>query len=61
MRSAPTDNYESIALLGNNVYDILFMNYLFLSQNVTPYYCDKYFIEDSEKKYFEKYCILFWY
>lgn len=50
MRKEPTDNYENIALLGNNIYDIIFMNYLFLSQNVNSYYCDKYIIDDQEKE-----------
>lgn len=51
MRKDSTDNFERIALLGNNVYDIVFMYYLFLSQNVNAYYCDKYVIR--EQKYEE--------
>ena len=50
MRKEPTDNYINFALLGNNVYDINFMKYLFLSQNVNSYYCDKYQIDDEEKE-----------
>lgn len=41
------DNYIDIALLGNNCYDINFMKHLFLSQNVRPYYCGKYAIEEQ--------------
>ena len=50
MRNEPTDNYLDFALIGNNIYDILFMKYLFLSQNVNSYYCDKYQIIDEEKE-----------
>lgn len=50
MRKEPTDNYVDFALLGNNIYDINFMNYLFVSQNVNPYYCDKYKLYDEEKE-----------
>ena len=50
MRKEPTDNYINFALLGNNIYDINFMKYLFLSQNVNSYYCDKYQIDDEEKE-----------
>lgn len=42
MRKKSTDNYADFALLGNNVYDMIFMKYLFLSQNVNSSYCDKY-------------------
>ena len=28
MRKDPTDNYINFALLGNNIYDMNFMNYL---------------------------------
>lgn len=50
MRKEPTDNYINFALLGNNIYDISFMNYLFSSQNVNSYYCDKYKLCDREKE-----------
>lgn len=50
MRKEPTDNYVNFALLGNNIYDINFMNYLFLSQNVNSYYCNKYKLCDEEKE-----------
>jgi hypothetical protein len=50
MRKDPTDNYVNFALLGNNIYDINFMNYLFASQNVNSYYCDKYKLCDEEKE-----------
>ena len=50
MRKEITDGYINFALLGNNVYDINFMKYLFLSQNVNSYYCDKYQIDDEEKE-----------
>lgn len=50
MRSQPTDNYANFTLLGNNIYDIIFMHYLFLSQNINSYYCDKYTISDKEKE-----------
>jgi len=49
MRKKATDDYVNFALLGNNVYDINFMNYLFSSQNVNSYYCDKYKIDDEKK------------
>lgn len=50
MRKEPTDDYIDFALIGNNSYDMLFMKYLFLSQNVNTYYCDKYKIGDEEKE-----------
>lgn len=50
MRKEPADDYIDFALIGNNVYDMLFMKYLFLSQNVHSYYCDKYKIYDAEKE-----------
>ena len=50
MRKESTDNYINFALLGNNIYDITFMNYLFESQNVNSYYCNKYKIYDEEKE-----------
>lgn len=50
MRKEPTDNYINFALLGNNIYDINFMNYLFLTQNVNSYYCNKYKLCDEEKE-----------
>lgn len=50
MRKEPTDNYIDFALLGNNIYNIIFMKYLFLSQNANSYYCNKYIIEDKEKE-----------
>ena len=49
MRKEPTDNYSSFVLLGNNIYDINFVNYLFASQNVSCYYCDKYKLHDLER------------
>ena len=42
MRKEITDNYTNFALLGNSIYGINFMYYLFLSQNVSAYYCNKY-------------------
>lgn len=42
MRINATDDYNNFALLGNNAYDIRFMHYLFLSQNVSSCYCEKY-------------------
>lgn len=50
MRKEPTDNYINFALLGNNIYDITFMNYLFESQNVNSYYYSKYKICEEEKE-----------
>lgn len=50
MRKEPTDNYINFALLGNNIYDINFMNYLFESQNVNSYYCNKYKIYDDKQE-----------
>ena len=50
MRKEITDDYIDIALIGNNVYDMVFMRYLFLSQNVNAYYCDKYQMDDEEKE-----------
>ncbi len=50
MRKEPTDNYIDFALLGNNIYDINFMNYLFKSQNVNSYYCNKYKICDDKQE-----------
>jgi len=50
MRKEPTNNYINFVLLGNNIYDITFMNYLFQSQNVNSYYCNKYKICDEEKE-----------
>lgn len=50
MRKEITDGYIDIALIGNNIYDMLFMKYLFLSQNINSYYCDKYQIDDEEKE-----------
>ena len=50
MRKEATEDYINFALIGNNIYDILFVKYLFLSQNVNIYYCDKYEIDDEEKE-----------
>ena len=50
MRSQPTDNYANLALLGNNTYDLVFMHYLLISQNINSYYCDKFIISDKEKE-----------
>lgn len=50
MRKEPTDDYIDFSLIGNNSYDMMFMKYLFLSQNVNSYYCDKYKIDDEEKE-----------
>lgn len=50
MRKRPFDTYADFSLIGNNIYDMLFMKYLFLSQNVNSYYCDKYKIADEEKE-----------
>ena len=50
LRKEPTDNYIDFALLGNNIYDITFMKYLLLSQNINSYYCDKYIINDKKKE-----------
>ena len=50
MRSQPTDVYANFALLGNNAYDLIFMHYLLLSQNVNSHYCNKYNIIDEEKE-----------
>lgn len=52
MRSRQTDNYANFALLGNNAYDLIFMHYLLLSQNVSSYYCDKYNITDENREFF---------
>ena len=49
MRKEITDGYIDIALIGNNIYDMVFMKYLFLSQNVNSYYCDKYQMDIEEK------------
>lgn len=49
MRKEITDGYIDIALIGNNIYDMVFMKYLFLSQNVNSYYCDKYQMDDEEE------------
>lgn len=50
MRKEPTDNYINFALLGNNIYDMNFMNYLLESQNVNSYYCNKYKICDDKQE-----------
>lgn len=50
MRKEITDGYIDIALIGNNIYDMVFMKYLFLSQNVNSYYCDKYQMDDEEEE-----------
>lgn len=50
IRKSSTHNYANIALLGNNIYDMNFMHYLLLSQNINSYYCDKYKINDEEKE-----------
>ena len=50
MRKDPTDNYINFALLGNNIYDMNFMNYLLESQNVNSYYCNKYKICDDKQE-----------
>lgn len=50
MRKEATEDYINFALIGNNIYDILFVKYLFLSQNVNIYYCDKYQTDDEEKE-----------
>lgn len=50
MRKESIDNYKSIALIGNNIYDMLFMKYLFFSQNVHSDYCEKYKIVDEAKE-----------
>ncbi len=50
MRNKPTDNYTSFTLLGNNSYDIVFMHYLLLSQNLNSYYSEKYSVFDKEKE-----------
>ncbi len=50
MRKEPADDYANFALLGNNIYDINFMNYLFTSQNVSSCYCYKYKINDEEQE-----------
>ncbi len=50
MRKEPTDDYIDFALIGNNIYDMLFMKYLFSSQNVNSYYCEKYQINDEKKE-----------
>ena len=50
MRKKPTDDYTFFTLIGNNIYDMLFMKYLFLSQNVNSYYCDNYKIDDEKKE-----------
>lgn len=50
MRKEYNDNYTNFALLGNDIYDIHFMNYLFESQNVNSYYCDKYKICDDDQE-----------
>ena len=54
MRNQSTDIYANFALLGNNTYDLIFMHYLLLSQNVNSYYCDKYNTADEEKETFLK-------
>ena len=54
MRNQSTDIYANFALLGNNTYDLIFMHYLLLSQNVNSYYCDKYNTADEEKETFFK-------
>ena len=38
MRNSLTENYESIALIGNSPYDIKFMHYLLESQGVKGIY-----------------------
>ena len=49
MRKEPIDNYDELALLGNNIYDIVFAKHLFSSQNVDSFFCNKY-ICDKEKE-----------
>lgn len=49
MRNFPTDNYESIALIGNSPYDIKFMHYLLESQRVKGIYDSTFELYDLEK------------
>ena len=49
MRYSSTDNYDNIALIGNNPYDIKFMHYLFESQGVKGIYDPHFELADLEK------------
>ncbi len=49
MRNFTTDNYEQIALIGNNSYDIKFMHYLFESQGIKNNYDTKFELSDLDK------------
>ena len=49
MRDFPTDNYESIALIGNSPYDIKFMHYLLESQGVKCIYDSNFELSDLDK------------
>lgn len=50
MRDKPTDNYETIALIGNNAYHICFMKYLFSSQGIETLSSNEYGLEDISKE-----------
>lgn len=49
MRNSPTENYESIALIGNSPYDIKFMHYLLESQGVKGIYDSNFELSDLDK------------
>ncbi len=49
MRKEATDKYEKIAIIGNNNYDMSFMKYLLMSQNIEVKINDNYLINDKEK------------
>ena len=49
MRNSPTDNYDSIALIGNSPSDIKFMHYLFESQGVKVVYDSNFELSDLDK------------
>lgn len=49
MRNSPTDNYDSIALIGNSPSDIKFMHYLFESQGVKSVYDFNFELPDLDK------------
>ena len=49
MRNFPTDNYETIALIGNSRHDIKFMHYLFESQGVNSIYDPNFELSDLDE------------
>lgn len=60
MRNDPTDNYKTIALIGNSSYNIKFMHYLFESQGIKSIYVSSLELLDLKQDLILKNCLLFW-